>query len=936
MHYRTREPWHTMKIAEVERRLKTSMQTGLSHKVCRTRLERFGRNDLFSPEPRTVQSCARRILTDPALLVLVFIALIALCFGRIATALTVLFVLGVGTAASIVAYVKTSRIKEEMSAHAAPSVHVKRAGQLFVCAASELVPGDMILLTEGDVIPCDARLVASSRGFVVMNYTRDEQGQACYVATAKSADALYDGTTVTPVEARANMVYAGSTVKEGQAVAIVTETGEDTYIVSEYGLHPLAMQVGDPLYLSPMRKYMNKYSLWMCALVLPCVLIGIFAGKGSVDVLDTVLLTLALVASAMSEQVISMGRIICAASVIRAAYEGKQHNAAVLKNYAAIDRICRVDELFIYGKSAISDGKLHPYAAYTAGSLFLGEDMKSVAVKELYEMVYYYEKCAVNQEYSTRFGTRDAWQSSMSELGQMLGFDSASANIRTVALQPLEYSPAWVEVTLRQSDDMPDRYFRVHCCDEPEPILQCNACRMGKQTVEIDTARCKLLYDIFNQLKNQGTEVCAYIREEGGLAIFEGILSFREAYAPDIPEVLRELEQSHVRVSLFLPEEGKYHLNYLIASGWIDTGKDAVSATKLAAASRPLADVFDKKRVFFGFTKEDVAAQIERTRAQGKTVAVLGIDTTDTDVRFACEALSDSDEDASGLRVYEAFASETDTPVNCRRADVLIHRAGPGGGGLGGVLNAVYTARSIHFRMMLSMQYLLVAQLLRMIVVLLPLLFGNTMISPALLLMSGVWIDLGFVGVCAFHHCSEETLRDVPDFATFFKAPLRSRPDWVTATAVSGLFTVLTGYILTGTHTLAPGNGLGIYAFLSLLAAQSCLLICLLRTSGPFSGNWRAHASSLLVLGIVAGLVLLTLAIPPVAAWFGGGGLSLAAFLLALLSPLYLIGGYFLSMTYRHKLVRLVRVYFRRIKRQFGKKRKEIAYTEDKSPDDRN
>jgi hypothetical protein len=270
-----------------------------------------------------------------------------------------------------------------------------------------------------------------------------------------------------------------------------------------------------------MRKYMNKYSLWMCALVLPFVLIGIWAGKGSVDVLDAVLLTLALVASATSEQVISMGRIICAASVVRAAYEGKTQNAAILKNYASIDRLCRVDELFIYGKSAISDGKLHPYAAYTAGSLFLGDDMKSGAVKELYEMVYFYEKCAVKQEYSARFGSREAWQSSMSELGQLLSFDSASANIRTVSLQPLEYSPAWVEVTLRQSDELPDRYFRIHCCDEPEPILQCNACRMGKQTVELDTARCKLLYDIFKPSFHT-TNVVKIMRLRVGWALLWG------------------------------------------------------------------------------------------------------------------------------------------------------------------------------------------------------------------------------------------------------------------------------------------------------------------------------------------------------------------------------------------------------------------------------
>lgn len=941
MHYRAREPWHTMKPAEVERRLKTNMKTGLGHKVCRTRLERFGCNDVFLPEPHTVSGCARRILTDPSLLVLAFISLIALCFGHFATALTVLFVLGVGCAAGIVAYVKTNRIKESMSAHAAPVARVLRAGRVLSCEATELVPGDILLLEKGDVIPCDARLTATSRDFCVLTYTRTVENGENYVLTPKSADEIHDATTVTPPLKRMNMVYTASIVKQGRARAIVTETGEDTYAVAEYGPNPFAMQVGDPSYLAPMRKYMNRYSLLTCVLIVPVTVIGIWMGRGSVDILDVLLLTLALVASAMSEQVISMGRIICAASVVRASLGGKEENAAVLKNYRAIDQLSRVDELFLYGRSAISDGHLHPYAAYTAGSLFLGTDMDCTAVKELYEMVYFYEKCAAAEEYRGLFGNNTQWQSSMAELGEMLSFDRASANIRIVSLCPLEYSPAWVEVTVRQSEALPDRYFRIHRCDEPEPLLQCNARRVGNQTVDMNTAQCKTLFDIFCQLKNQGTEVCAYIREEGGLAIFEGILSFREAYAPDIPEMLRELEQNHVRVSLFLPEEGRYHLNYLIASGWIDTGKDAVSASKLRDAGRTLADVFDKKRVFFGFTEDEVAVQIKKCRAEGKVTASLGLTCgdaprmTEADVCIGCQTRPyrfDASGEAS-QRVHQSRPAETSAQAVCRNADVHIHRAGPEGGGLIGIFNAINTARSIHFRMMLAMQYLLVAQLLRMTVVILPLLFGSVMISPSLLLIGGVWIDLGYILVCAFHHCSMDVLRDLPDFHAFFKSPLRSRPDWVAATTVCGLFTVLTGYVLAGTNTILPGRGLELYTFLALLMSQTCLLICLLRTTGPFSGNWRAHASSLIVLATLVGLVGLILIIPPVAAWFGASGMSLAVLFFAALAPLYLIGFYFLSMTYRRRLWRVVRVYFRRAKRQLGKKRKSDAYTDDKSED---
>lgn len=940
MHRKTREAWHARTVSEVEKLLKTNIEKGLSHKTCRTRLERFGRNELFLPQPRTVGSFARRILKDPSLLVLLIVSLVALLFAHFAVALTVLFVTAVSCAVSIAAYVKTGRIKERMSSYSAPRVRVLRNGGVLLCDASAVVPGDVLLLDVGDVVPCDARLVASTSKFCVLSYRIDAEGKAGYVLTPKNATELYEATEVVPEPRRANMVYAGAVVHEGRARAIVTETGEGTYLGFHYGSHALATKVGDPMYLSLLRKYMSRYSLWMCILILPLTVAGIFVGRGSLSILDALFLTVALVASSLSEQVLSMGRIVCASSVVRASIGGKQKNAAIIKNYRAIESLARVDELFLLGRTAISDGLLHPYAAYTADSLFLGPKMQNDAVLSLYEMVYYYEKCASDPGYRTAFGDRTVWQNSVWEMCDQLGFDRESADIRIAALRPLEFSAAWVEVTLRGDMESGDRRFRVHCCNEPESLFRCNARRTAKGMVALDRAQCKQLSDIFCQLKNQGTEVCAYIREEGGLTVFEGLLSFREAFAPELAETLRDLESKHVRVSLFMPEEGKYHLNYLIASGWIDSGKDAVSASRLQAAGKTLSDVFDKRRVFFGFSEEQIAEQIARCRAENKVTASLGLRHGDSplmtpaDICFSCESRfygMDADEHGNEhARARVLSVEECDQSVR-RQADVLIRRADPEGGGLSGIRTAIETARAIHFRMMLALQYLLVAQLLRLTTVVLPLLFGRAMISPSLLLISGVWVDLAYILICAFHHCSPDVLRDPPDGLRFFKSPLRTRPDWVCATVVCGIFTALTAWILSGTGTAPSGQGLELYVFLSLLFSQTCLVLCLLRATGHAPRQWRANASLLLVFAALLALLCPILVIPPVAAWFGAGGASVLVFVLSLLSPLYLIGCYFLSLTYRPRLVRIFRDFFRSRKHKKGKKRKTDAYTDDKN-----
>ena len=355
-----------------------------------------------------------------------------------------------------------------------------------------------------------------------------------------------------------------------------------------------------------------------------------------------------------------------------------------------------------------------------------------------------------------------------------------------------------------------------------------------------------------------------------------------------------------------------------MSAGWIDSETEAVAASRVAAVGKTLADVFDKKRVFLGFSDEEIAEQIRLCREAGRTTASLGLRHGDSpamtpaNICFSCESRQYSS-DAPNEANIEALALQTidecDQSVR-RNADVLIRRAGPDGGGLSGIANAIYTARAISFRMMLTMQYLLVAQFLRVALVAIPLLFGWLTISPALLLISGVWVDLAYIVVCALRHCSLDVLREAPDHTRFFKAPLRSRPDWVCATLICGAFTVLAGWILKGTGVAPQAGGLQLYTFLALLAAQTCLVLCLLRAAGAFSGSWKAHASALLILAILLGLLCPIVLIPPIATWFGANGITVLILLFALFAPLYLLGSYFISLSYRPRFMRMIREMF--------------------------
>lgn len=102
-----------------------------------------------------------------------------------------------------------------------PSVRVLRDGGIKIINSVELVPGDIMLLQEGDFICADARLIETNEfrcNEVILS--------AEEVPVDKSADGIFDD--ITPIEKRSNMVYASTTAVHGTAKAVVVATGLNT------------------------------------------------------------------------------------------------------------------------------------------------------------------------------------------------------------------------------------------------------------------------------------------------------------------------------------------------------------------------------------------------------------------------------------------------------------------------------------------------------------------------------------------------------------------------------------------------------------------------------------------------------------------------------------------------------------------------------------
>jgi magnesium-transporting ATPase (P-type) len=210
-------PVYSLRVNDVFQSLETSLQ-GLSTAEAGSRRALYGENILLDQaRPQIWRKYAAQI-THPFVLVMLAAGLISLWQKEFALALVILLVAVVNAGFSFWREYQAEQAVEKLK-HLLPTyAHVIRAGRDVHLPASEIVPGDVLILAEGDNIPADARVV-EEYGLRVNNSSLTGES----LAARKTADAsLVSG--VSELE-RPNLIFAGTSVASGTGKAIVYSTG---------------------------------------------------------------------------------------------------------------------------------------------------------------------------------------------------------------------------------------------------------------------------------------------------------------------------------------------------------------------------------------------------------------------------------------------------------------------------------------------------------------------------------------------------------------------------------------------------------------------------------------------------------------------------------------------------------------------------------------
>jgi len=307
--------WHAKSPQEVILHLGTDLENGLSDNEAQRRIKEMGRNVLPEGKKKTILGMFLDQFKDFLVLILVAAVLISGLLGETTDATVIIAILIINAVLGVTQERKATKALDALKKMSVPECEVFRNGGLKIISSEELVPGDIILLREGDYVPADIRLIE------VHNLRIDEAsltGESMPVE--KAIDSVASDL---PIADRINMAYSGTIVVYGRAKGVVTATGIDQEIGKIAQLLEKEEEVVTPLQkrLAGLGKLLGYLTLAVCGVVF---VVGIIRGEQPFAMFMT---AVSLAVAAIPEGLPAIVTIVLALGVFRMS----QHNAIIRK-----------------------------------------------------------------------------------------------------------------------------------------------------------------------------------------------------------------------------------------------------------------------------------------------------------------------------------------------------------------------------------------------------------------------------------------------------------------------------------------------------------------------------------------------------------------------------------------------------------------------------
>jgi len=887
------EKWYDKSIKQTEIRLETDITRGLEREQVARRRRLYGDNDIYPTPKKSFKTYIAHLLTDYTSLLMLVTLLIAAVFEETENLLIMLLILATYYGIVMFTYVKAQNVLEGMGMSALPNAKVLRGGRLYMVKQKQLVKGDVIYVSAGDIVPCDARLVESS-GLEVLEVN------VTSVTHAVRKDAKFvDYHDIAPAQQR-NMLFASTIVTKGTGRAICCETGSDALVCVMKKNQPIISHERLEIF-DHISGFCKKWTLAMTVMVLVLTVTDLVVGTTSATgIFGSFMKGLSLAVASMSEFYTAFAYIVLACGIFGAVNRKKEVNrGALIKNSAKLEDIKNLTCLIVPKEAGFNIHDMALGKVYANGDAYAPGDhgyRRNASRVLRYALIstglYGAGKLIENNR------LRENIYSSEEEAIIKAAEACSEYNIGLEKRYPmLEHLPKGVDNRFETTLVHYENSFVVSLRGDYGAVLP--LCRYYTEDSRVYPMTQDKLNEFFIAAEKLARESYRVLAIASRDTIYnnlkrlsacqtdltlEGLIAIREPVLPEAAKNLLRCRNNGLKVIMLTPDVSENNVILAENLGLAPKREQCVTGYELSHMKEGLFRAnLDVYTVYQGLNLTQRRLLVRFLQEKGEKVGYLCSDLEEiilmreADVGFSRSVtLSDraggSGIDLAGRNIPLYTKDPKEATSGCEAlkfvSDVIVSEPDKSGtGGFNAMIDALLSSKAVYYNLHRMLKYMIASQLAKLVLVFIAVLLGFTALTPPQILFCGLVLDFAAMIIIAFEK-PDHTLLGAPSkisdklsrpfFKNLFSAMIGLF--WAIVTALSVLYMVQYGLVDT--------SAIPTCCFVSFILTQIAMLNECKREQSIFDRNIRVNGAYVVLLSVLIVFFLLIFLVPAVGELF--------------------------------------------------------------------
>lgn len=602
--------WHNLKKEEVLREIRSS-ENGLKSSEANSRLKKYGANELRKIKGKSLFRIFLSQFKSLLILILLVAGIVSFLIGHVLDGIVIGVIVLLNALIGFVQEYKAERIIERLRKSLDYSVIVMRDGKQQEIKSKFLVPGDIVILREGNKVLADCRILEQE------NLQINEAVLTGESFPVEKSEEVSGGDVV--LAERKNMLYAGTSVIMGNCIAVVVETGKKT----EFGKLAELVQITESA-KTPLEKkvdlFSRKVAFVILCLVVLIFIIGVWAGF---DVLEMFFISVSLAIGAIPEGLPAVIAITLAFAIKR-----MYKINTLIRRLPAAETLGRATVICTDKTGTLTEEKLTVDEVY-AGKLFVIGKLKKLS-KDLRQILKIGILCNNARDEGEKI-LGDPTEVALVKNGKRFNFDKKLLTEVNHRVKEFVFSSERKMMSVVRKDG---KIYTSYVKGAGSFILNRCTKELANGKIKLLTKKRKLeLEKVYLKMEQRGLRVLGFAfrqissrsinqSEAENHLILSGFIGMIDPPRKEVREAISECLNAGIEVKIITGDSGRTTMAIAKKIGLVGEFISGKELNKLT--EKQFTDTVKQKTIFARVTPQQKLKIVEFLKKQKQVVAVTG------------------------------------------------------------------------------------------------------------------------------------------------------------------------------------------------------------------------------------------------------------------------------------------------------------------------